>query len=127
MDLKDYFENTDGLGVLCTSDADGIVDCAIYAMPHVMDSETIAFIMRPRTSYGNIQANPNAVYMFIEKTAGYQGQRLYLQKTAEEKKYEKINLLRRSHHGGDESEAKLVYFKVIRIRPLVGDSEQNRS
>jgi len=126
MDLKDYFENTDGMGILSTADSAGNVDAAIYATPHVMDEHTIAFIMRPRTSLSNVQQNPNAVYMYIEKGPGYQGRRLYLAKTAQEEDPEKINLLRRSSHGhgADEADAKLVYFKVTHIRPLVGDREQ---
>lgn len=126
MDLKDYFENTDGLGVLSTADAAGNIDCAIYATPHVMNEDTIAFIMRPRLSLENVQQNPKAVYMYIEKGPGYQGRRLYLEKSGQEKNPEHIDQLRRSVHGdsGGEDQATLVYFKVTRIRPLVGDAEQ---
>ncbi|MFZ9034425.1 MAG: pyridoxamine 5'-phosphate oxidase family protein, partial [Anaerohalosphaeraceae bacterium] len=65
------------------------------------------------------------VYMYIEKGPGYQGRRLYLEKTALEEDPETVNQFRRSSHGdtGGESQAKLVYFKVTRIRPLVGDGE----
>ena len=124
MNLNEYFENTDGMGILSTADSQGNVDCAIYATPHVMDESTIAFIMRPRKSYHNIQSNSKAAYMFVEKGPGYQGKRLYLEKISEETDTEKVNLLRRSPHGdhGDEAQAKLVYFKVVYIRPLVGDS-----
>jgi hypothetical protein len=126
MDLKDYFENTDGLGILSTADTDGSVDSAIYATPHVMGEDTIAFIMRPRLSFNNIQQNPKAVYMYIEKGPGYQGRRLYLEKTGQENSPEQVSRLRRSSHGdtGDEDQATLVYFKVTRVRPLVGDKEQ---
>ena len=126
MDLNAYFENTDGMGILSTADEQGHVDCAIYATPHVIDETTIAFIIRPRTSYAYLQSNPRAAYMFVEKAAGYQGRRLYLEKTGEETDPAKVNLLRRSSHGkgGDEAEAKLVYFKVTHVRPLVGDSEK---
>jgi hypothetical protein len=48
MTLKDYFESVKGRGVLATADADGRVDAAIYATPHFIDDETIAFIMRDR-------------------------------------------------------------------------------
>ncbi len=126
MNLSEYFENTEGMGIISTADDQGNVDCAIYAAPHVMDESTIALIMRPRKSYQNIQTNPKAAYMFVEKGPGYQGTRLYLEKTREETNPEEINLLRRSSHGdhGDEAQAKLVYFKVVHIRPLVGDSEE---
>lgn len=126
MNLSQYFENTDGMGILSTADSQGNVDCAVYAAPHVMDESTIAFIMRPRKSYQNIQSNPKAAYMFVEKGPGYQGKRLYLEKSAEESDPDKVNLLRRSDHGkgGDESRATLVYFNITHIRPLVGDSEE---
>jgi hypothetical protein len=125
MDLKEYFENSEGMGTLSTADSNGNVDSAIYASPHVMSEDTVAFIMRPRLSFDNIQQNPKAVYMYIEKGPGYQGRRLYLEKTAQEENPETVNQLRRSSHGdtGGEEQAKLVYFKVTRIRPLVGDGE----
>ena len=126
MDLNQYFESKEGLGILSTSDTDGNVNSAVYASPHVIDNETIAFIMRPRRSYGNISQNPKAAYLFIEKDLGYQGKRLYLEKTREETNPEKINLLRRSHHSSsdDDSKATLVYFKVTDVRPLVGDAPE---
>jgi hypothetical protein len=125
MDLKEYFENSEGMGTLSTADSNGNVDSAIYASPHVMSEDTVAFIMRPRLSFDNVQQNPKAVYMYIEKGPGYQGRRLYLEKTAQEENPETVNQLRRSSHGdtGGEEQAKLVYFKVTRIRPLVGDGE----
>lgn len=125
MNLSQYFEGKEGIGILSTADGGGNVDSAIYAAPHIMDDETIAFIMRPRRSYANIQKNPKAVYMFVEKDNGYKGKRIYLEKTAEETNPEKVNLLRRSHHGrlSDEEKATLVYFKVTATRALVGDTE----
>ena len=126
MELKAYFENTEGLGVLSTADASGNVDSAIYGPPHVMGEDSVAFIMRPRQSFDNLQQNPKAAYLYIEKGPGYQGRRLYLEKTAQEDDPEQVRQFRRSSHGdsGDEAQAKLVYFKVIRVRPLVGDGKQ---
>lgn len=122
MNLKEYFEAKDGTGILSTADSKGNVDCAIYAAPHIIDEETIAFIMRPRLSYHNIRQNPKAVYMFIEKEPGYKGRRLYLEMSHVENNSEKVNRMRRKSHGGDdEPDAKLVYFKVMLTRPLVGE------
>ena len=67
MNLKDYFNRTQGVGVLATSDADGNVDAAVYAVPHVVDENTLGFIMRPRRSFNNILKNPKAAYLFLEK------------------------------------------------------------
>lgn len=123
MDLQIYFSTHEGTGVLATADSSGNVDAALYAIPHIVDDKTIGLIMRPRLSYQNVQSNPKATYLFIEKGPGYKGLRLYLKKAGEENNVEKINALRRSHHGGDEASAVLVYFTVEYVRPLVGDSE----
>ena len=58
MDLLAYFENTDGTGILATSDSDGIVDLAIYARPEVVGEATIAFVMKERLSHQNLKTNP---------------------------------------------------------------------
>jgi len=123
MYLNDYFAKAEGTGILSTSDAEGNVNAAVYATPHVIDESTVAFIMRPRRSLANVNANPKAAYLFMEKKPGHHGLRLYLEKIGQETDAKKVNLLRRSHHGGDESEAVLVYFKVTGIRPLVGDGQ----
>lgn len=123
MYLKDYFAHADGIGILATADAEGNVNAAVYAVPHVIDEKTIAFIMRPRMSLSYVNANPKAAYLFLENKPGYHGIRLYLKKTGQETDQEKINALRRSHHGGDETHAVLVYFQVTGIRPLIGDGK----
>jgi len=125
MDLKDYFENTEGTGILATADADGKVDVAVYARPHVVDAENIGLIMRDRLSHHNLQTNPYAVYMFIEKAKGYQGKRFYLYKTRDETDPEVIEEIRRKpkrqYSDPTDEDAYLVYFRVDRVRPLVGD------
>ena len=124
MSLLDYFENTKGTGVLATADSKGNVDAAIYARPHVQDETTVAFIMRDKLSHSNLQTNPSAVYLFIEKAEGYVGKRLYLTKLREETSPEAIAAMRRRQHGHsceDEGHCFLVYFKVDKVRPLVGD------
>jgi len=122
MDFKEYFKDTKGYGVLATSDTQGHVDVAIYASPHVMDAGTLAFIMRRRRSYQNLQSNPHAAYLFIEKEAGYTGKRLYLTKVKEETDPEVIAAIRRKHrtHTGPNDDAYLVHFQVDETRPAVG-------
>lgn len=123
MSLAEYFENTKGLGVLATSDADGNVNMALYGRPHVIDENTLAFIMNQRTSYANVQANPKAAFMFVEHTEGYRGKRIYLKKTKESDDQELIASMRRGEHGKKTAEAvqkHLVYFEIDRTRPLVG-------
>jgi len=121
MEIQKYFNEHKGTGILATADKEGNVDVAVYASPHIVDDKTIAFIMRLRRSYQNLKSNPKAAYMFIEKTPGYHGVRLYLKKLREETDAQIIRSMRRSHHGGDESPAVVVYFTVEEIRPLTGD------
>ena len=68
MSFSEYFDNTEGTGVLATSDSEGNVDLAVYARPHVEDDETVVLVMADKLSYTNLQQNPSAAYMFIEKT-----------------------------------------------------------
>jgi hypothetical protein len=128
MNLQEYFEQTEGLGILATADSDGNVDVAIYARPHVLDEEKIAFIMREHLSYENLKSNPKAAYLFVQKGQGYFGKRIYLTKVSEETDPDLIDQLRRkprtSYTNDDKSTAHLVTFSIDRIRPLVGDSEE---
>jgi hypothetical protein len=126
MKLSEYFENAKGVGVLATADADGKVNVAVYARPHFLDNEdetTIAFIMGDRLSHDNVQASPNAAYLFIEEGEGYQGKRLSLTKTGEETDPEKIQAIRRRKLPEECEEEKtryLVYFRIAAVRPLIG-------
>lgn len=124
MDLHEYFENTKGLGVLATADTEGHVDVALYARPHVVDDETVAFIMAERLSHANVTANPNAAYLFVESGPGYKGKRLYLKKTKEETDPEQIEAMRRENRKGHdygEENKYLVTFKIEESRALTGD------
>ena len=126
MNLREYFENNKGVGVLATADADGKVNVAVYARPHFLDpedDESLAFIMNERLSYANIQANPHAAYLFVEEGDEYVGKRLTLTKTSEEHDQEKIKSLRRRKLPDECYEGKtqhLVHFRIDGVRPLIG-------
>ena len=126
MDLKNYFENTKGLGVLATADSEGKVDVAVYARPHVLDDTHVAFIMSDRLSHANLQSNGQAAYMFIEEGGGYQGKRLYLTKVSEETDTVKIAEVRRKQRkqSKPEDDKFLVTFSVNTILPAVGNNEE---
>ena len=121
MELKEYFENTEGKGVMATADKDGKVDTAIYARPHFMDDGTIAMIMRDRLTHHNLESNSHACYMFIEKGPGYKGKRLFLTKLREEQDSELLQSLRRRQYINTTDESKfLVFFQIDKELPLVG-------
>jgi muconolactone delta-isomerase len=124
MDLKDYFENAQGLGVLATADADGKVDVAVYSRPHVMDADTVAFIMRDRLTHHNLQSNGKAAYLFKETGNKYVGKRLFLTKIREEQDTDLAYRLRRRTYPDDKKEPLfLVFFRIDQELPLIGPGE----
>jgi hypothetical protein len=130
MGLQEYFENTKGIGVLATADADGKVNVAIYSRPHLLgdDDAEVAFIMNDRLSHDNVESNPHAAYLFIEETGGYIGKRLFLTRTQEETDQAKIQSIRRRNlppecDEGETQKRFLVHFRVDGIRPLIGTGE----
>lgn len=121
MDLKEYFENKKGVGVLATADGDGKIDAAIYARPHFMEDGTLAVIMRDRLTHLNLQSNSHATFLFIEDGPGYKGKRLFMTKVREEEDSELLNSLRRKQYPNDKQEVKfLMFFKLEKELPLVG-------
>jgi hypothetical protein len=111
VNLKEYFERVRGAGVLATADGEGRVDTAIYAKPHIMDKETVAFIMAERLTHHNLQTNNHA------------GIRLFLTKLREEKDTDLLYSIRSKRYAGEKEQGKprfLVFFKVDNILPLVG-------
>ena len=128
MDLGEYFENLKGTGVLATADDQGRVDVAVYARPHVMDRETIAFIMPDRLTHHNLQSNNHAAYLFMEEGRGYKGIRLFLTKVREEEDSELLHSIRRrryaSEKGEEEGSRFLVFFKVDKVLPLIGAGKE---
>ncbi|MBN2025055.1 MAG: pyridoxamine 5'-phosphate oxidase family protein [Pirellulales bacterium] len=126
MTLREYFANARGVGVLATADAKGTVNVAVYSRPHFPgdDDNELAFIMKERLSYENVQSNPRAAYLFVERGDDYVGRRLFLTKIREESDQEKIRDMRRRglpmECDEDASPAHLVYFRVDGTRPLVG-------
>ena len=125
MELKEYFENTRGLGVLATADGQGRVDAAVYARPHVMEDGTLAFIMRDRLTHHNLQSNPHASFLFKEEGSGYRGKRLFLTKVREEENTELLESLRKRQYIDGKDEARfLVFFKLDKELPLIGSGEK---
>ena len=124
--LKDYFENTKGMGVMSTADEEGKVDVAIYSRPHFLEDGSIAFIMRDRLTHHNLQSNPHAAYLFREEGPGYNGKRLHLKKIREEGDSELIRSLSRREYKDEKPGSKfLVAFQVDKVLPLIGaDDEQ---
>jgi len=128
MDLAHYFESMKGKGILATADDQGRVDAAVYARPHIIDKDTIAFIMPDRLTHHNLQSNIHAAYLFLEDGPGYKGIRLFLSKIREEEDSELLQSIRRRKYatekGGEEKSRYLVFFKVDKTLPLIGPGKE---
>ena len=126
MEIREYFENAKGLGVLSTANDQGQVDAAVYAKPHVMDDGTVAFIMADRLTHHHLQSNPHAAYLFKEDGPGYRGKRLFLTKISEEQDSDRLYAMRSKRYASEKEEGKsrfLVFFKVDKVIPLIGPGE----
>jgi hypothetical protein len=123
--LQEYFEKTQGTGVLATADSSGKVDAAIYSHPHFLEEGTLAFIMRDRLTHHNLQSNASATFLFIEEGAGYKGKRLFLRKVREENNPELIRKIKRRKYTDENQEPMyLVYFAIDKELPLIGSQSE---
>lgn len=127
MRLKEYFKNSSGKGVLATADKNGKVDAAIYAKPHILEDQTLAFIMRDHLTLNNLVSNPYATYLFMEDGPHYKGIRLFLKKIREDADPDLIAQMTRRFLTPEQDKAKgpkfLVYFELEKILPLIGSGE----
>lgn len=122
MNLKQYFDDHKGVGVLSTADSAGRVNAAVYARPHFMEDGTLAFIMQDRLTHHNLQSNPHAAYLFKEDGPGYKGKRLYLTKAREEQNADLVESLRRRKYTETTMKERfLVYFQLDKELPLIGE------
>ena len=125
MKIREYFKTAKGRGVLATADSSGKVDVAIYALPHVIDEGTIAFIMTDKLTHQNLQSNSHAAYLFTEEEEEFKGVRLFLTKIREEKDGEKLEQIRRKEYPNLKGKEFLVYFKVEKVVPLIGPGAES--
>lgn len=127
MNIETYFSEMKGIGVMATSDNNGVVDTAIYSRPHVQGRDELAFIMRDRLTHKNLQENNHANYLFLEKGQGYSGVRLFLRKISESSDPELISSLTRRHLSPEDDRLQgdkfLVRFKVDKALTLIGGNE----
>lgn len=123
MNLRELFKQG-GTGVIGTTNTAGEVNMAIYAVPVIIDEETIAFGMTEGTTYENLTQNPHAAYLFIEPGGGFRGARLKLLLSNIEDSGELLEGKRMGLEaiceGMDPEALKYVgHFKVLDVRPLV--------
>ena len=112
-----------GRGVIGTASKAGLVNMAVYAVPHIVDSETVAWGMTDGRTWNNVRENPNASYTYFAPGEGFRGARLTLTLSRTEDSGEMLAKIRErtaaTSPGNPEAVKHVAYFKVIEIRPLV--------
>ena len=96
MKVQDYLKDAEGFGIMTTVDSSGRPNAAVYSKPHVMEDDTIAFIMLERLTYNNLKSNPSAAYLFLENhetEVKFKGLRICLTKLREEKNTALLNII----------------------------------
>ena len=113
-----------GRGVIATADAAGLVNTAVYATPHVVDEETLAWGMAEGRTYGNLQVNRYASYLYMAPSRGYSGWRLTMEMKEilddgallEEIRANAAKIV--SPQAG-AAVKHVAYFRVVEVRPLI--------
>jgi hypothetical protein len=112
-----------GHGVIGTASKAGVINMAVYAVPHVVDSDTIAWGMTDGRTWNNVRENPNASYAYFAPGEGFRGARLTLSLSRTEDSGKMLAKIRErtaaSSLGNPEMVTHVAYFKVVETRPLV--------
>lgn len=123
MRVSEYL-STGGSGVIATADRDGIINTAIYAVPHVVDDETVAWGMSEGRTCRNLRENPNAAFILRAPGDGAAGVRMTLKLRSIEKSGGMLDAIRaRARSVSGAAAAEMVryvgLFDVVEVRPLV--------
>jgi len=113
-----------GRGVIGTADANGVVNQAMFATPHVIDEETVAWGFTDGRSIANLRQNPHASYLYLAPSRGYSGWRLTLTLKEESGEGALLAKIKEQATKGAGSRAgaavcRVAYFRVDEVRPLM--------
>jgi len=122
MDIGDVLR-PGGRGVIGTASKTGVVNMAVYAVPQIVDRETVAWGMTDGRTWNNVRENPNASYTYFAPGEGFHGARLTLSLSRTEDSGEMLAKIRErtgaSSPGNPQAVRHVAYFKVEETRPLV--------
>ncbi|MGE5664030.1 MAG: pyridoxamine 5'-phosphate oxidase family protein [Deltaproteobacteria bacterium] len=123
MKLSEYL-STGGSGVIATADKDGTINTAVYAVPHFVDEETVAWGMTDGRTFRNLQENPNAAFLHQAPGDGAAGVRMTLKLEQIEESGRMLDAIRaRARTVSGAAAADMVrfvaFFKVVETRPLM--------
>lgn len=123
MTLSELFASP-GLAVMSTAAADGSVNSAVYARPHVIDETTLVWGMTDRRTYQNICENRHASFLFKTGTPGFSGVRLTLELIRTEEAGELLESIKANADvvvgpGAGAAVTHAVWFRVMERRDLI--------
>ena len=123
MNFSELFINP-GLGVMSTAAADGRVNSAVYARPHVIDETTLVWGMTDRRTYRNVSENRHASFLFKTASSGFSGVRLTLELIRTEEEGELLATIKANADtvvgpGAGAAVTHAVWFTVTEVRELV--------
>ncbi len=112
-----------GRGVMATASKNGEVNTAVYAVPHIVDGETLAWGMTDGRTWNNVRENPNAAYTYFAAGEGYRGVRIGMSFVRSEDSGEMLEKIRERAGAvspvNPQAVKQVAYFKVTETRPLV--------
>ena len=113
-----------GTGVIATASGAGVPNAAIYARPHVIDDETLAWGLTDSRTHANLRENPRAAFLWVAPGRGFAGCRLALELLRFEESgplLEEIraNTARLVSPAAAAAVKHVGYFRVVEIRPLI--------
>lgn len=123
MDLSELFKSS-GFGVMATADADGIVNTAVYARPHVVNGTTLVWGMTDGRTFRNVRENPQASFLFKTSLPGYVGVRIALELIRTEDVGDMLAEIKKSANEVVSPVAGVavthaVWFRVVETRALI--------
>lgn len=123
MKFSELFANP-GLAVMSTAAADGCVNSAVYARPHVIDETTLVWGMTDRRTFRNISENRHASFLFKTNSPGFSGVRLTLELIKSEEEGELLDTIKANADavvgpGAGAAVTHAVWFRVTEVRELI--------
>jgi hypothetical protein len=115
---------TGGRGIISTANSTGVVNSAVYAMPHIIDEKTVAWGMTDGRTYHNIKDNPHASYLYMNPGHGFSGVRINLKLKELMDSGKLLESIRERtaeivSPQAAERVTHVAYFIVVEIRPLI--------
>jgi hypothetical protein len=113
-----------GMGVMATAGAGGAVNTAVYAVPRIIDEETVAWGMTEGRTYQFAKENPHASYLYIAPGGKGKGVRLTLALKNFETSGRMLEEIRASASVAVNPQAAaavkyVACFRIVETRPLV--------